>query len=207
MRRGPADAVYELLDKQEVYRGFFRMERYRLRHSLYAGGISPPLSRELFERGHAAAVLLYDAVADTVVLLEQFRVGALDAPGGPWLLEIVAGMIESGEQPEAVARREAMEEAGVEIGQLQFICEYLSSPGGTSERISLYCGQVDSQGLGGFHGLADEHEDIRVEVISFAKAWELFVQGEINSASAIIALQWLAMQRGALRQAWSGQRA
>ena len=205
MKRGPTDADYEILDRETVYAGFFRMERYRLRHRLYAGEISAAMSRELFERGHAAAVLLYDPVADAVVLQEQFRVGALDDPGGPWLWEIVAGMIESGEAPEEVVRREALEEAGATVGQLAFICEYLSSPGGTSERISLYCGQVDSRELGGVHGLAEEHEDIRVEVVPYAQAWEMWLQGEINSASAIIALQWLAMQRDALRLAWASQ--
>lgn len=171
------------------------MERYRLRHSLYRGGLSGELTRELFERGHAVAVLPYDPQRDMVVLLEQFRIGALAMPGGPWLVEIVAGMIEPGEDVEAVARREAMEEAGAELGCLHFICDYLVSPGGTSERISLYCAEVDSRGLGGIHGLAEEHEDIRVEVVSFDTAWQLLQQGEINSASPIIALQWLARER------------
>lgn len=200
IQRGPEQAGYEILDSETVYQGFFRLERYRLRHRLFAGGMSGPVQRELFERGHAAAVLLYDPQRDAVVLLEQFRIGALQAAGGPWLLEIVAGMIEEGESAAEVVRREALEEAGARIQRLEFICDYLVSPGGTSETISLYCGLVDSDGLGGIHGLEEEQEDIRVTVVTFDQAWALWQQGQINSASPIIALQWLAMQRESLRQ-------
>ena len=202
MSRGPEQAEFEILGRETCYQGFFRMERYRLRHSLFQGGMSETVQRELFERGHAAAVLLYDPQLDAVVLLEQFRVGALQAAGGPWLLEIVAGMIEQGESAEEVVRREAEEEAGATIQALEYICEYLVSPGGTSETISLYCGQVDSRYLGGVHGLDEEQEDIFVRVVSFDEAWALWQQGQINSASPIIALQWLAMQRDALRRRW-----
>lgn len=202
MSRGPEQAEFEILGRETCYQGFFRMERYRLRHSLFQGGMSETVQRELFERGHAAAVLLYDPQLDAVVLLEQFRVGALQAAGGPWLLEIVAGMIEQGESAEEVVRREAEEEAGATIQALEFICEYMVSPGGTSETISLYCGQVDSRYLGGVHGLDEEQEDIFVRVVSFDEAWALWQQGQINSASPIIALQWLAMQRDALRRRW-----
>lgn len=194
----------EILERTTCFQGFFRMERYRLRHRLFSGGWSPVLLRELFERGHAAAVLPYDPVLDQVVLIEQFRVGALSAPGGPWLLEIVAGVIDHGETAEEVVRREALEEADCPIEVLVPICDYLVSPGGTSERISLFCGKVDSSRAGGVHGLAEEGEDIRVLVAPFAVALEHVRTGKINSASAIIALQWLALNRGEVRQCWTG---
>lgn len=193
----------EILEKTVCYDGFFKLEKYRLRHRRFAGGMTPVLTRELFERGHAVAVLLYDPVRDRVVLLEQFRIGALEAAGGPWLLEIVAGIVEPGETAEEVARRECREEAGVEPTALEPICHYLVSPGGTSESISLFCGRVDSTHLGGLHGLADESEDIRVFTVNFDEAWELFQRGRINSAAPIIALQWLAMNRDALRRRWA----
>lgn len=199
-KRGPAEATVEIIEKQECYRGFFRLEKYRLRHRLYDGSMSNEIERELFERGHAAAVLLYDPQRDRVVVQEQFRIGALELEGGPWLLEIVAGIIEPGESAEEVVRREAVEEAGCTIEALTFICEYLVSPGGTSERISLYCGMVDSRGVGGVHGLDTEDEDILVQTVPFDEVWTWLQEGEINSASPIIALQWLAMHRPALRQ-------
>lgn len=201
-RRGPSRADVEIIEKKDLYRGFFRMEKYRLRHRLYSGEMSQTIERELFERGHAAAVLLYDPLRDEIVMLEQFRIGALESAGGPWLLEIVAGMIEPGETPEGVVRREALEEAGCVVDELEFICDYHVSPGGTSERISLYCGKVDSSGVGGIHGLETEDEDIFVRTVLFAEVWRWFEEGAINSASPIIALQWLALERQRLRDTW-----
>lgn len=200
---GPVQPTVEIVEQRTCYQGFFRLEQYRLRHRLYDGGMSPLLGRELFERGHAAAVLPYDPVLDRVVLLEQFRIGALTAPGGPWLLEIVAGIIEPGESAAEVVRREMLEEAGCTLLALEPISEYLVSPGGTSERISLYCGWVDAAGAGGIHGLAAEGEDIRVSTVSFDEAWALLSAGRINSASPIIALQWLQLHRPRLRGLWN----
>ncbi len=201
-KRGPAFPDVEIIERQVTHQGFFRMEKYCLRHRLFSGEMSTPISRELFERGHAAALLLYDPQRDEVVLLEQFRIGALEAPGGPWLVEIVAGVIERDETPQQVARREAQEEAGCQVQELEFICEYLVSPGGTSERISLYCGRVDSSGAGGIHGLVEESEDIRVSTVPFTQAWHWLEEGVINSASPIIAMQWLHMNRERLRREW-----
>ena len=159
----------EILGKSEQYKGYFRINRYRLRHRLYAGGWSGELERELFERGHAVGVLPYDPAADSIVLIEQFRIGALVAGMDPWLSEVVAGIIEEGEAPEEVARRETREEAGIEVMDLMPICRYLVSPGGSSESVILYCGRVDSRGAGGIHGLAAEHEDIRVETAALCR--------------------------------------
>ncbi len=202
LRRGPENPQVDILEKEKCYQGFFQLEKYHLRHRLYEGAMSGMIERELFERGHAAAALLYDPQRDAVVMLEQFRIGALEAEGGPWLFEIVAGMIEGDEQPEAVVRREAVEEAGCVIQELELICEYLVSPGGTSERITLYCGKVDAAGVGGMYGLAEEDEDIRVQTVAFEEAWRWLEEGMINSASPIIALQWLAMNREQLRTKW-----
>ncbi len=202
LRRGPDRPSVKILKKEVCFKGFFRLERYTLRHRLNNGEMSPVMERELFERGHAAAVLLYDPHRDAIVVLEQFRIGALEAPGGPWLLEIVAGMVEQGEVPEVVARREAEEEAGCRIERLEHICDYLVSPGGTSERISLYCGRVSSEGVDGIYGLDEEYEDIRVCAMSFEEVWRCFELGQLNSASPIIAMQWLAMNRERLRRQW-----
>jgi ADP-ribose pyrophosphatase len=195
---------YRILKHEIAYQGFFRMDRYQLEHQLYAGGWGSPLTRELFERGHAAAVLPYDPELDAVVFLEQFRIGALQAPGGPWLMEIVAGIIEPGELPEEVIGRECKEEAGLELGEAEFICDFLVSPGGTSERIALYCGRVDAAEAGGVHGLVEEGEDIRVTRVAYAEACELLTTGRLNSASVIMAMQWLMMNRERIRAEWVG---
>lgn len=192
----------EILATETVYRGFFQMLKYRLRHRLFAGGWSEPMSRELFERGHAVVVLPYDPVRDQIVVLEQFRIGALDEVRGPWLMEFVAGMVEEGESVEAVARREAGEEAGLELLALEKVAHCLVSPGGTSEALDILCARVDSSGVGGIHGLNSEHEDIRVSVLDWTRAEEYLQQGRFNSAGPLIAMQWLVMNRERLRQEW-----
>ena len=198
------DHQFAIVDKTLCYRGFFRMEKYRLRHELFTGGWSPEIIRECLERGHAVAVLLFDPERDRMVLLEQFRVGALEFPGGPWLLEIVAGIMDKPtETSEEVARRETAEEAGCELLDLIPICHYLVSPGGTSESITLFCGRVNTTNLApGTRGIAAEHEDIWLHLVSRTEALELLHSGRINSAAPIIALQWLELNRSKLLERW-----
>jgi ADP-ribose pyrophosphatase len=202
-----ADKDVEIIDRTTVWESFFRIDRIRLRHRLFAGGWSETFQRELFMRPPSAGVLLYDPVLDKVVLVEQFRVGALpdsfaQADSGPWLLELVAGMVDAGETAEQNVNREAFEEAGCEITALLPIAEYFNSPGGSNEKISLFCGRVDASNAGGVFGLADEHEDIRVAVLSVAGAWQAMEDGRLNNAMAIIALQWLIINRERVRRQW-----
>lgn len=194
---------YDVLECETVYEGYFRIVRYRIRHSLFSGGCSGILSRECFERGDSVGVLPYDPVRDTVVLVEQFRIGALGvAHGGPWLMEVVAGVIESGESSGQVARRELQEEAGCEPQELVPICRYLVSPGGASEQVTLFCARVDTAGIGGIHGKAEEGEDIRVYIAPFEHALAMVANGAIHAAMPIIALQWLALNRERLQALW-----
>lgn len=134
----------EIIARETLYRGFFSLDLYRFRHRLFNGGMSGEITREIFERGHAAVLLPFDPVRDEVVLVEQIRIAAYDTSESPWLLEMVAGMIEAGETVEDVARREALEEAGLEVGRTKPILSYLASPGGTSERLSIPVGEVDA---------------------------------------------------------------
>ena len=200
------DPRVDIREKTICYTGYFRIEQYRLRHRLFNGDWSREMVREVFERGHAAAVLPYDPGLDQVILIEQFRVGALGSPGDPWLLEIVAGIIDPGETPEDVVRREAVEESGCPLQDLVPICEYLVSPGGTSECITLFCGRVDASQAGGFAGLVDEDEDIRVLVVPADEAMAQIQTGRIRAAAPIIALQWLQLNRDQLRQRWGTTR-
>lgn len=193
----------EIIERQACFRGFYRLDRLQLRHRQFAGGMGPLLSRELFVRHDAACVLPYDPRRDTVVLIEQFRVGALEKSASPWLLELVAGLIEEDERPEQVAHREASEEAGLSLGALWPIAQYYPSPGGSDERVHLYIGRCDSEGAGGVHGLAEEGEDIRVHVWPLDDALDAVKDGRIDNAASIIALQWLALNRAEVRGAWS----
>ncbi|WP_028864559.1 ADP-ribose diphosphatase [Psychromonas aquimarina] len=185
----------EVVKKEPLYKGFFECNKYTLRHKLFAGGWSPEIQREFFERGHAAAVLPYDAETDTVVLVEQFRFGAMGGQQSPWLLELVAGIIEEGEKAAEVVEREALEEAGLTVKSCRFILNFLVSPGGTTEKIDLFIADVDSSDVGGIHGLAEEGEDIRVHVVPRETAYQWVIDGKINNAAAVIALQWLELNK------------
>jgi ADP-ribose diphosphatase len=194
---------YQLIQREPCFEGFFRMEKLHLRYKRFDGTWSRDIAREVFMRGNATCVLPYDPVEDKVVLLEQFRPGAVFEDQSPWLLELVAGMNEEGEQPEGVARREALEEADLALGELEKICEFLVSPGGTTEKVFLYCAKVDSSGVGGIHGLLSEDEDIKVHTLGFDEAMSLVADGTINNASAIIAIQWLALHREKMKEKWA----
>ena len=197
------DYLFNIIAKDDVYNGFFRLSAYQIQHRLFTGGMSARIVRECLERGNAVALLPYDPVRDEVILIEQFRIGAVNRKDGPWLLETIAGVIEAGEQTADVARREAHEEAGIAVKHLVSICEYLVSPGCTSEFVTLYCGLVDSTDAGGLYGLAEEHEDIRATVFSREAAFNALTQGRIITSPAVIALQWLELNYQMLRANWS----
>lgn len=194
----------EILDRETAYRGFFRVDRYRLRHRLYAGGWSVELDREVIERRPAVGLLLYDPGRDAVVLIEQFRLPAHLAGFKARQLEVIAGLVDHAAEAESdVARREAREEAGIAVeGELLAMHRFLSSQGGTTETIGLYCGRVDSSRAGGIHGLAAEHEDIKVVVMPYAEVMRLLREGGIENAVTLIALYWLAAHRTRLRKHW-----
>ncbi|ACO80576.1 nudix hydrolase, YffH family [Azotobacter vinelandii CA] len=196
------DAV-EIVRREACFTGFYQLERVHLRHRQFSGEMGPVLSRELFVRHDAVCVLPYDPQRDCVVLNEQFRVGAMDKSTNPWMLEMVAGLIDKDEAPEEVAHREALEEAGLRLEALWPVTVYYPSPGGSNEKVYLYVGRCDSQGAGGVHGLPEEGEDIRVHVLSFEDALQAVRDGRINNAASIIALQWLALNRIEVRGLWA----
>jgi len=197
------DDDVEVVEREACFRGFYQLDRLHLRHRLFAGGMGKLINRELFVRHDAVCVLPYDPQRDCVVLIEQFRIGALDKSANPWLIELVAGLIDKDEQPEEVARREAVEEAGLELAELWPLTQYYPSPGGSDERVHLYVGRCDSRGAGGVHGLEEEGEDIRVLVWSLDEALAALDDGRIDNAASIIALQWLALNRDKVRERWA----
>ena len=202
IRTPKPDPRVEVRDKTTAFKGYFQIDRYRLRHRKFDGGWTEEMTREIFERGHAAAVLLYDPERDTVVLIEQFRPGAYAAGLDPWHIEVVAGIIEEGETPEAVVRREAVEEAGCTVADLHPIGTFLATPGGSSETTTLFCGRCDSRGLGGIHGLEHEQEDIRVLTLGREEALERLAGGAVVNLPAVAALQWLALNHTHLKSIW-----
>jgi len=207
-RDTPSDV--EIVEKDTAFKAYLQVDHYLLRHALFDGGWSDVMSREVIERGHVSAILPYDPVRDRLVLTQQFRPGAhaakvsgwLQPDFAPWLIECVAGIIDEGESPESVARRESVEETGLEITDLHPIYHYLSSPGCLSESVFLFCGRVDAEGAGGIFGLKHEHEDIRVFTVTPEQAFEMVDDGRINNSMTLIALLWLRLNRDMVRQKW-----
>jgi ADP-ribose pyrophosphatase len=199
-----SDKKYEIIDRETLFQGFFRVDRFRVRHEKFDGSLSAPYTREIFERAlGVSGVLLFDPQHDKVVLVEQFRAGTLSAGDeNPWLIEIVLGMIDAGETPEQAARRESLEEAGCTIAELQSIATFYSSPGGTSECIHLFVGRTNAPPDGEIFGMANEHEDIRIHVLDAARAIGLLYANKIRDAQTLVAMQWFAMHHTELRSRW-----
>ena len=187
-----------MFDKTVAYDGYFQVHKYRYQHTLFEGGWSRTLEREMFERGSVVAVLPYDSNLDAVLLVEQCRAGALTSEYSPWLLEVVAGIIDEGETPQQVAVREAQEEAGCTIDELTEIAKFFVSPGGSSEFAYLYFARADLSHVGGIHGLDDEGEDIKVHIVPRERAVDMLANGDFVSTKVIIALQWLALNHARL---------
>jgi ADP-ribose pyrophosphatase len=193
---------YEILDREVLYQGVFRLARYSLKHCLFDGTWSSVFTREVFERYPATGVLPYDPILDRVILIQQFRPGSLSDPKSPWLIEIPAGVLGKTEKPDEVAYREATEETGCIIQKLYPISDYFVSPGGSNEYIHLYCGKINAEGVEGIHGLKHENEDIRVMNLTADEAFTQLALGKIKTAPAIIALLWLQLYRKVLQKEW-----
>ena len=191
------------LSQSVLYKGFFELLGIELKHELFAGGQSPVIHRELLVRNNVSAVLPYDPERDELVLIEQFRVGARERQAGPWTTEIIAGYQEHGESPEDVAIRESMEEAGCSVTELRPMMDYFASPGISTERIHMFLGRASTEGVEGIHGLAHEGEDIRVDVVSPATAFEWLENGKIDTALSVIAVQWFQQHYDEVRQNWA----
>ncbi len=204
-RSAPSHPDVEILGVETGFSRHLGVDIVRFRHRLFAGGWSGDRVFDIVRRGAAAAVLLYDPDRDSVVLIEQFRVAALFAGRSPWQVEAVAGLIDSDETPEEVARREAREEANLDpIGPLLPIQTMMPATGSLDEAVWLYCGRVDSRGAAGIYGLAAEQEDIRVVVKTIAEIEAMLDAGQIDSAHTLISLYWLLRHRDRLRKQWPG---
>ena len=192
----------QILKKKLVYNGYFKIFHYQLRHTLYDGKWGNKIAREVFERGNAAAVILYDPKRDKLVLIEQFRIGAQAAKLNPWVIEIVAGKIEKGESGKEVVKRESLEESGCKPSKLIHITDFQPSGGGASEIVSLFCGKVDSKNVGGIYGVKEEGEDIKVVVKSLSDALKMVDRRIIANSASIIGIQWLVLNKKKIRKKW-----
>jgi len=178
-----------------AYKGFYTIEKYIFRHALFDGGQSEPVDREQFIRGNVVGVIAHDPRLDRVALVEQFRIGARNRHDHPWLIEIIAGMIEPSEKPHDVAVREAYEEAGITLVNAREVMRYLASPGSSTEEVFIYYAEADLSEASGVHGLESEGEDILLHVLDSDEAIAMLDNGKVCNALSIIALQWFRHHR------------
>lgn len=189
-----------IVKKEVIWQGYFRMIKYYFTHKLFNGGVSEVVERELFERDTAVAVIPYDPVTDEIVLVEQIRVGTFEHNINPWMIELVAGMIEEGEESEDVAKRELFEETGLECHYIEKVMSYLVSPGGTSEKIDLYIAHVDAKSANRIAGLESEHEDIQTHCLTVTDAINQLNESKFQNGVTITGLQWLALNHDKIKQ-------
>ena len=194
---------HTILRSMPLYKGFNRLTELTYRFRRLDGKWSEAITREIFERGLAGAVLPYDPVLDRVVLVRQFRPGALLANASGWEMEPIAGICEDGESPQATVEREAMVEAGCRFDALEDICVYNVSPGCVNEAVAVFFGCVDSQSVDASGGDTAEHEETEVCVVDFDAFKADLDGGKFTYALTIIAAQWLVLNREMLREKWA----
>ncbi len=192
---------WKIHQKQRAYEGHFNVTKYELSHEKYNGDVTPLLHRELVNRNNAVAMVAYDPVTDEVIFVEQFRVGAIEEQQ-PWLIEVVAGLVEENESPEQVVRRESQEEIGCQPDELIKIAGFYTTPGGNSEWVDLYIGKISVTDIAKTGGLEDEGEDIKIIVVPASDISYMLSTGEVRSAISIVGLQWFLMNRDNIRQQW-----
>jgi ADP-ribose pyrophosphatase len=202
---GSKPGKVELVSTEVLADRHFRYELLTLRTETFAGEMSQSFKREAVRSGPAVAVLLYDPSADRLVMIEQFRIAAyLNHLPSAWILECAAGLVDVGETSEVAARREVKEETSCEVGRMEYVGAYLSSPGISDEMVTIYVGEVDAALAGGVHGHVDEAEDIRTIVLTVEDALAAADRGAVVNVMAQVALLWFARHGDALRQRWLG---
>jgi ADP-ribose pyrophosphatase len=198
MKQSDSARQWRIDSRSTAYKGFYQIDSISFQHDLFDGSRSRLIERELFVRGNVVGLLPYDPQTDCVALVEQFRIGAMHQEPNPWMTEIIAGMIDTDETPEAVVIREAREEAGIKLDDVQLVMHYLASPGASTEEVFVYFAETDLSHISGTHGLAHEDEDILVSIVDVEQAFEMMASRRIRNSLSIIALQWLKLRRAGL---------
>ena len=179
--------------RENLYKGFIQVEKVKLSHRLFnQTTFTPVIQRELIQRPEAAGVIIYDDEQKKFALIEQFRVGAIDDADSPWQLEIIAGVLDGDESPESCIRREALEESGCQVNELQHLFSFYPSAGACDELFHLYSAKVILPKEGGIFGMPDEGENIKLHLIDYSDLSTLLTAGRLKNAPVIMALQWLS---------------
>lgn len=202
----PGEKNIEIISSVSSFRNFLKVDTYTLRSRRFNGSMTETYEREILSAGptgSAIVLLPYDPARDVVVLIEQLRLPShISGRTNGWTLEPVAGHIEVGGMPEDTARRETLEECGLEVKRLHKVAHYMPSPGSFTELMYLFIGEVEAGQNGVICGLSEEQEDIRSHVIALDDAIRLADEDKIDNANALLAINWLARHREKLRSEW-----
>jgi ADP-ribose pyrophosphatase len=197
------DAPFDILNRERLHDGWLKVDRYTVRQHLMRGGTTPEITREVVLAGEVSAVIPYDPVRNQVVLIEQARLPAQIGGFRALSVEIPAGLIEPGETPVEVAVRETMEESGCRlIGEPLPILRLMMSQGNMHQPIHLFCGRVDASTARGYHGVAEEHEEIRVVVQDIEQLRADLDAGRHENGSLLVGAYWLLANLDKLRARW-----
>lgn len=192
----------EIFKREQLYQGFLSLERLELKFQRFDGAWSEMITREIAKTNDFAGILLYDPLLNQLIFIEQFRCAMMRDDLHPWAIEIVAGILDSGQTPAQVAEREAEEEAGLKLQAIEPICNYWVNIGSSPAIAHLFIGKVDASLAGGVFGLACEHEDIKSHVIDYQQACDWLATGKLNNSPSIIAMQWLQLNKQHIDERW-----
>ena len=181
---------FKIVSKKNLYDGFFKMSEIVLKYKKYDGTWTNSISRELFGGVQVSAVLPYDPLKKEIILIQQFRPGTISKNLDNYLIEIVAGIIDEGENPEDAAKRECFEETGCVIKKLIPIQGYFPAPGSSESFYHLFLGETETFSGTRIMGLENENEDIKVQSFKSSKVREIMQKGKILNGLTLIALQW-----------------
>jgi ADP-ribose pyrophosphatase len=180
----------------EVFRGFRKMDVIEY----VEDGSGLRAKRELVEGRHAVAVVVFDPQLEKLVMIRQFRLGAQLGTGHGFTCEIVAGLIDEGEEPINSAKRELTEETGLVAKRIEPLCQFLTTPGLTSEVIHLFYAEVDASNMARSAGMEDETEQTFPFLLTYDEAMEAVDQNAIFNGIVMLGLMWFSRHRDKLGQ-------
>lgn len=184
--------IVKLVHSKALWNGWSKLHGLEFDYTDSTGKLVN-FSREVLERKPAAAVLLYDPSRKTTLMVRQFRAPVYLVGEAPFLLEVPAGVIDSGAAEDA-ACREVLEETGYQISAPRFLFAAYMSPGAVTEKVHFFYAEIsDAHKIASGGGLEDEHEDLELLQVPMVQALEMIESGEIIDAKTIMLLQWAAL--------------
>ena len=185
---------YKIINKKNLYSGFFSLNKYEFIHKKHNGEWTSNVEREVFSGAHVSSLLPYDPIKKEIILIQQFRAGALSRYDENYLLEIVAGIVDEGENPEQTAIRECFEETGCEVKKIHPIQSYFPAPGSSESYYHLYLGEIQTFDGERIKGLEKENEDILVKSFKIDEVRQMLKEKKIMNGLTLVALQWFFLE-------------